>query len=265
MFFVFSGTFRADAESLSKEVDDQKKVNKQLQIKLRKGVDHIKHLEKELEQEQNKGEQQATMFKSTCQKLQEDLDEKSITIAHVMAQLHDQRRTAAFTEHSQTYGISSKSPKESMAPKFTPAPPSQLAPKFRRRSSGKSVILNDQGNTVATVMSCTGRKSTERPNSTENIPDPTPFLQVNGNSTDLAVRSSERQVLPPIRSGDELVISSNLTRPSHKSPNLTLVHQHGKRKVGRSSSSPEVEVQTLAVDATNLVRPSRNFNSADCN
>ena len=156
-----------------------------------------------------------------------------------------------------------------------PLPPKEAPPKSRRRHSGRLASLDASSTQAASVKNRgpSSRKLSASSDNADLIPDPTPFLLLNkeGSASSLtcpSFKQSGKAPLPPIadRSGD---IHNGGSLLPQSADSFKFVHHGNSTSRGRggSPSSPEVEVETLAVDQvakrTHSLRKAHEYRSSD--
>ncbi len=212
--------------------------------------------------EQTLGEQQRQLHdtrareKQQIQALTRQLEEKSDMAASLMSQLHAlQLEKKASSKRKEVARCSSSSSEDSrtISPHFfQPTPPKERpAPgqlHIRRWSGGAGNRSVDLQSHVLVSHVRNRPPSTRRLSRGEtvddSIPDPTPFLR-GGSNEDMMSKKEGKTVLPPIQKSQAQTATLVLS-PTNK--HRTVWNKEAMKKADSlTRSSPEVEVETLAV------------------
>ena len=197
-----------------------------------------------------------------------ELEQKAVTIANLMSQLHSMRKKQQSAPLQNKEEEASTSSADS-SPRV-PAPPKDGTPRHpRRRSSGGGRRTSDNPILQNAVIprAASGRRLSTPPNSSgsDNLPDPSPFLtkrHVPAESVPTVARKSKPAVLPPITQSSnsiaELSVREHYSRLAKKYPS--------KRVEKRVSQSSSPEVETLAVEQVSQegrLREAHHYQSTD--
>ena len=264
-FVSLTEFYREKAEKLTEELEGEREKAKARQEQQVKRDKKLQMLEQQLRAQEKRYKDEARAFTQTINQLKHELDQKGNTIAHLTSKLHSVRRSNMQEERlSQEGRPLSASSEERDSVLFSPAPPIDSAPKFRRRSTRSSLSDFQAQGLLATSVQKRGPSSRKLSSDQElevdeNVPDPTPFLQ-SKSSSEAIIKRTERKPLPPIS-------PKVAAPPLHQTGSYKFVRKHrSKGECVSTSSSPKVEVETLAIDHVDDLRRAQEYNStsADC-
>lgn len=195
--------------------------------------------------------------------LQAELDAKAGHVAQVMTQLLAYKKAAKEPQqlppNQSTYSLTHC---------FSPSPPKGSVPKLHRRRLSSTT---DQHRLSTTADALKLRQQMGTP----PMPDPSPFLLHRQVTTDVLPVDTyhEKTVLPPITrswEADEMHASDKSPRTNNdKSPrtrNTYAVVSKPHRVEPSSSTSPEVQLETLAIGQTRRdrnIRHAQKYNGTD--
>ena len=242
--------YRELSETLQQEVKSKDKNLSLLEELVARGNAKTAALEQQLAvQEQrhlaamkHKNQQVAT--------LQAELDGKASHIAQVMTQLLAYKRAA------KEVPPSSDQTAYSVTHSFSPSPPKSAVPKLHRRrlsSTTDQQRLSSTGDVLRHRQQHVG---------TPPVPDPTPFLLQRQVTSDARPVDAyhEKTVLPPITRSWEA--DEKGTSPRSRNTYALVSQPH----LVESSTSPEVQLETLAIGQTRQdrnIRQAQKYNGTD--
>lgn len=278
---IITDFYREKAEQLERLLESERK-------KARAQKEHNEHkekkltmLEQQLKAQERKYKDELKAHTQTMNKLKHELDSKGNTIAYLTSQIHTSRRAVVKDKGQDESRPHSSSSEDRDSVRYSPAPPKDGAPKHRRRLSSKSSLTESQAQgllaTSVRHRAASSRKMSDQLefDLDENVPDPTPFLQAQTRTRSSAgIKRTERKPLPPIglasndgkiAMGEDGTAEPLVPQQTHS---YTFVRKHHHRNKDHVvSSSPEVEVESLAVDQADDLRRAQEFKSTstDCN
>jgi len=234
---------------LELELSVEHKQVKTLEEEIQQKDKKINILEQKVNSRDRKIHDLKESHKQVVHDLQMQLNTKSDTIAVLTSKLHQlHQQTSQSNAHinhiqnSQESRISSASSSTESSPRVGKS--AEAVSRHYRRHSSQNYDLSSKHVPVPplkpSVRVRSGRRLPEKPQTPENIPDPTPFLSRDDEELHLAKK--ERTVLPPINHGI-----------AHAVMTAQRAEEFGYGKKGNHDvgtldvTSPEVQVETLAM------------------
>ena len=278
--FLYSDAYKERVTILEKDVKTYQKtiadINKDMDTKDKRA----KFLEEQIKAQERKYIGELKGKEQIITSLNSELEHKASMISTLTMKIREMKKEARSVRETKSPRVHNTSKPETSSPRdlesqtpvpAMPAPPRDAPPKQRhyRRSVGHA-SLSQSGVKNRPPSS---RKLEDRPNSgnsSDSMPDPTPFLRLatSENEPTPRVKRSEKAILPPIISSSDNPLSMPMLLPmSADSDKFMKGSSRQKERV--SSSSPEIEVETLAVDQVksrrHALRQAREYNtSSDC-
>lgn len=246
----------------------------------------ISTLKQQLRAQERKFMDEINTRKTKMDAMSRELESKAGIVARLVTEMHSLKmklrdRRSSDSPHSSAELTrnslsSAESPRTSWSDErlsaegtVKPVPPKQKQPKFRRRLSGHHTTVEPSQIPAVKVRSASNRRLSGEVLDPD-VPDPTPFLLMNRENSNLSSSVHAKLPLPPIR----MQPSSEQIKPEAVLPqnadSLKFVH-HPKPKGSKTkdcyASSPELEMEVLAVDQvmnrTSSLRRAHDYRSSD--
>uniref|UniRef100_A0A8C0GNE8 Coiled-coil domain containing 92 n=2 Tax=Chelonoidis abingdonii TaxID=106734 RepID=A0A8C0GNE8_CHEAB len=249
-----SDELRRKCEALEAQLKVKEAENNELLKELEQKTAMIMVLENTIKEREKKYLEELKMKSHKLNMLSSELEQRASTIAYLTSQLHATKKKLMSSS-----GTSDATPSGSpVLSNYKPAPPKDKLPETPRRRMKKSLStpLNPEFEEAYRLGSDSRKLLLREP--VDAMPDPTPFLLAR-ETAEIHLIKERPLVIPPIASERTSGESRNLAKEKQHKAHIGVAH----RIHHVTTSQPQPEVETLAVDQVNGSKVVRKHSGTD--